>query len=745
MTNNTNSITQWEVAGSKRSNFKNVGDLDAKKGSKVPSKILPSKIPVVDTLKPLKIEGGIYDYFVEKDDEEEKKTKSKKHSPKATKNKGGEQTSPKAAKSSAPVSPKQQNKKEDSSKVASKKKATTLSPGKKIANELETAISELRFEDFQQKYNQLENLFPDNLSLIVIHLSAFLNQALNDVPDIEPNQNHENESNFYPSNKLDKKIEKFLNNLVFKLKRSDTEHVFEYCLNEIIRNENPKVLSNHGLRIFIQLLLKHNPSLMMTNLGKTTELLFANRHRHQRIMLALWSLSQAGYLSLSNGLRIWFEAMLPLISIKHYSVYISDYLYVLFEHHKVDSRSIESKLKNQYTISLDRYFKLYDLVNDKSLNVITNKEAAQRFKSAFLIVRSLFMSSLTHAAETSFIFETLLHNISAENSPKQTEFLEILANCLFSKEVCLTKWKELYSKYIQQSSVLLDHLTANHAKKFNNLKNMRETLIHFVEQTKRVASSPTKEEAKKPYYINKKIQKSNNTTLEFEKFNKLAQQTLKQNFKRVSIMSMVFRMFLAFVLCTSLFFYWDVTQNKSSYTKMGEKQLQKYGLHEQAVKVIDVTHKNLLNAQKMIQQKVPIWYKKTSNYVSPYMNKARKIVVEFSTVAWNNAVSLWNSTEAYRKNANIYTDQAQLYVKENFPVLIKSLNEFADLAVDYSIRANELFTYYLNHATNYVGTQLLGLKKGELERIFLDAYKVALEKATHTVNWVSKSLKNLQN
>lgn len=72
----------------------------------------------------------------------------------------------------------------------------------------------------------------------------------------------------YPSNKLDKKIEKFLNNIIGKLKQPDAEYVLEYCLSEIIKNENPKVLSNHGLRIFMQLLLKHNHNLLMNNLSK---------------------------------------------------------------------------------------------------------------------------------------------------------------------------------------------------------------------------------------------------------------------------------------------------------------------------------------------------------------------------------------------------------------------------------------------------------------------------------------------
>lgn len=279
----------------------------------------------------------------------------------------------------------------------------------------------MEFDQFKEKCTQLEGLFPDNSGLIVMHMAAFLNQSLNSVPDLEPTSNHENESNNYPTCKLDKKLEKFLNNLVSKLKKSDFEYVFDYCLNEIIKNENPRVLSNHGLRIFIQLLVKQNHEISLVSLRKTSELIYANRHKHQRIMLALWSLSQIGFFDLVNGMTIWFEVMFPLINMKQYQSYITSYLPVLFEHHKMDTKSIVSHYKNKYIISLDQYLKVYELSSDRSLNVFTNKENVAKFKTVFQMVRALFMSNLEFSPEACLIFETLLTTLTPETSPKQTE------------------------------------------------------------------------------------------------------------------------------------------------------------------------------------------------------------------------------------------------------------------------------------------------------------------------------------
>lgn len=696
----------------------------------------PSRIPVIETLKPLKLENGMYDYLAEPEEEEVKKPKAKK-SPKA-------ESTKKSENKSEPVTPKA--KKEEAVNLLkanieakNKRKSAPLSPGKEAKTQLDTAISQLSLDAVQQKYTQLLALFPGNMSLVAMHMAAFFNQSLNDVPDVEPNMMHENESNMYPSNKLEKKLEKFMNNLICKLKRPEAEFVFEYCLTEIIKNDNPKVLSNHGNRIFIQLLIKANQNILMSNLMKTAaELLSANRHRHQRIMLALWALSQAGFYSLTNGLTIWFELMLPLMNVKHFTVYISSYLHALFSHHKIDAHSIVAKLKDQYIINLDQYLTIYEIVND---SVITNKEAAQRLKSSFALIRALFLSNLKFSPQTGLIFETLLVSLTVESSVKQTEFLELLANCLFANENALEMWQGIYLKNIQQSTLLIEYLTVSHNKKFRGIKNMNVVLKKFDQDSLSViqlsaALSPAKEDSKKPYYISKKSQKSTNNTAELEKFNKLVKTTLKQNFKRVSFFSVMFRTFLTFAMFTAIFFYWDKNHNKSIYFKAGHNQLDKYGVIKETNRLVEETKKSLLKAQKMAEHHIPIWYKKTSDTVLPYTQKAWKMTDEYSQLAWEN-------TKDLRKSADVYYQTANKYVQENLPVLKKSLNTYAEIAYAYGVKTNNAAILYANQATHYVGTQLLGWKKGELENVFMEAYKVVNDSLKVSLDWIAKSIRNL--
>ncbi len=69
-------------------------------------------------------------------------------------------------------------------------------------------------------------------------------------------------------------------------------------------------------------------------------------------------------------------------------------------------------------------------------------------------------------------------------------------------------------------------MSRNYNAKFRALPKMRETLVKFEFDSEAVlhvaaAVSPAKEDSKKPYYINKKANKSVNSTVELEKFNKL--------------------------------------------------------------------------------------------------------------------------------------------------------------------------------------------------------------------------------
>jgi hypothetical protein len=100
-------------------------------------------------------------------------------------------------------------------------------------------------------------------------------------------------------------------------------------------------------------------------------------------------------------------------------------------------------------LSLDQYNTFYELVNDKTqLNL--SKELGQKFRSAFLSLRSLFIQDCANnAANIEQLFRIL--PLNDQNNDKQKDLLEIMSEMAFKNRDTLTIWKQIYNKYLQQS------------------------------------------------------------------------------------------------------------------------------------------------------------------------------------------------------------------------------------------------------------------------------------------------------
>lgn len=127
-------------------------------------------------------------------------------------------------------------------------------------------LKKLKVEEFEKEYAYLFSLFPNSLLVVNQHLAGFLNQKTNGIPDIEPKfvSSSENESTNL-SSKLDKQVLKFLHGTISKMNSSDSEKLFESCFESLF---SEKSNSNHGYKIFIQLVVRIAPNLCINNLTK---------------------------------------------------------------------------------------------------------------------------------------------------------------------------------------------------------------------------------------------------------------------------------------------------------------------------------------------------------------------------------------------------------------------------------------------------------------------------------------------
>ncbi|RNA36595.1 transmembrane protein -like [Brachionus plicatilis] len=492
MTNAASSNFGWEVAGGKKAAKK----VDPKPKAK-------KDLPKIDIAPPIQTSSTIFEFIRESDDEEINNNKSAKPVKVATEPKID------SPKKTARKDPKESlNLVNTSINSIQKKKANSKQVIKNTDQELESLLKDLKLDEFEKQLSQLESLFPNSNLVINENLIAFLNKKLESIPEIDPSPSQEQ---FYPLSKMEKNVLKFLNIQLTKLNKADAEKLFDYCLNSLFV-DNQKVPSNHGHKIAFQLIAKLNPNLSI-NLEKFNETVNANKHRHQRVLIALWALGQFGYYNFQTGLNIWFDSMLSQLNIKGCSNFIIIYLSNLLEHHKIGSRS-------KIDIKLDQYDKIYELVNDKTLNV--SKEAGLKLNNSFDLLRALLKQEVIR--DSSF-FEGLLHQLPVDKCSKQDDLMELLLDSLLYNKDSMLKWKQSYSKNLAQSLLLLEEASKNHLKQLKSLKYTRDTLKYFDEQSTQLMAklnlSTRDSHVKAHHYARSKTNKVHSETDLVKKFNHL--------------------------------------------------------------------------------------------------------------------------------------------------------------------------------------------------------------------------------
>lgn len=105
--------------------------------------------------------------------------------------------------------------------------------------------------------------------------------------------------------------------------------------------------------------------------------------------------------------------------------------------------------------------------------------------------------------------------------------------------------------------------------------------------------------------------------------------------------------------------------------------------------------------------------------------------MEFSNTAWTKS-------EPYRDQAQVYYEQSKLYIQKNFPIFLEKTLDFVNLVLEKVEIASNLVVVYFNQAKDLIETKM-GMNKGEIDRIFVDAVKVVLEKVDIGVQWLSGS------
>ncbi|XP_044024208.1 transmembrane protein 214 [Siniperca chuatsi] len=380
---------------------------------------------------------------------------------------GFEKMGKKQNKEQVPPPAETENKKPSSSKPSKKSHSSnTVTPA--THKTLEEAFKALDVGDLKQQLARSQTLFPENPSVWVKDLAGYLNLNLT-APEPEPTLS--SYAHDYPYCLTGKELKGVIKGLIGRC--SDIlPDFFDHCVSTMLRElDRQSGEPLHGYRVCVQAILQDKPRIATLNLPEYLELLRSVQNRPVKCLTIMWALGQAGFYDLSQGLRVWLGIMLPVLGVKSLSSYAIAYLERLLLLHA-------NLTKGFGIMGPKEFFPLLDFAFMPK-NALSSSLQEQ--------LRRLYprLKALAFGAKPESTLHTYLPSFLSRATPHcpedmKRELLSSMTECLCVDVQSLGVWRQLYTKHLPQSSLLLNHLL----KSWNILppklrKNLEETIQSF--------------------------------------------------------------------------------------------------------------------------------------------------------------------------------------------------------------------------------------------------------------------------
>ncbi|XP_057180136.1 transmembrane protein 214 isoform X2 [Triplophysa rosa] len=311
---------------------------------------------------------------------------------------------------------------------------------------LEEAVKALDIVEWKQKLEKSQSLFPDNPSIWMKDLAGYLNYKLQ-APDTDPTLS--SYTHDYPYCLAGKELKAIIKNLMSKCADSLAEF-FDHCMYTMLREQDRQPGEPlHGYRMCIQALMQDKPKIATLNLTDHLELLRSHQSRPVKCLTIMWALGQAGFYDLSQGVRVWLRIMLPVLGVKSQSAYAIAYLERLLTLHA-------NLTKGFGIIGPKEFFPLLDFayMPKNALSPSLQEQLCRLYPRLKVLAFGAKPESTLHTYFPSFLSR------ATPNCPDamKAELLNSLVECLSVDGQSLSVWRQLYTKHLPQSSLLLDHL-----------------------------------------------------------------------------------------------------------------------------------------------------------------------------------------------------------------------------------------------------------------------------------------------
>ncbi|KAJ8355492.1 hypothetical protein SKAU_G00182860 [Synaphobranchus kaupii] len=459
---NNSSVGKWEVV--KKSKKANGGKNPSDKKAGGRKALSESNLPRIDPAPPLKMSETIFEGF-----EKMAKKQNKEQVPPAT------GTDPPAKKAGVA---KQQQKKPPPNGSGG---AGGQSPVQ--FKTLEDAVKALDISELQQQLDRSQTLFPENPSVWVKDLAGYLNYKLQ-APEGDPTLSSQTYD--YPYCLVSKELKSLIKSVLVKCSAS-LHDFFDHCIYTMLR-ELDKLSGEplHGYRICIQAVMLDKPKIATLNLTEHLELLRSHQNRPVKCLTIMWALGQVGFSDLSQGLRVWLGIMLPVLGTKALSSYAIAYLERLLMLHANLTKGFGIMGPKEFFPLLDFAF-----MPKNALSPSLQDQLRRLYPRLKVLAFGAKPETTLHTYFPSFLSRATPH---CPDDMKK-ELLNSMTECLSVDPLSLGVWRQLYSKHLSQSSLLLNNLL----KSWNTLpaklrKNLQEKVQSFKVTNEEMSSSAGSQE-----------------------------------------------------------------------------------------------------------------------------------------------------------------------------------------------------------------------------------------------------------
>jgi len=343
---------------------------------------------------------------------------------------------------------------------------------------LEDAVkAKIKLDELRGIIEEVQQRWPDSPLLWLRDVAQYLNFAL--VTSQEEELCKEALGG-EPLSALTANMRKVISAMLSRCEEGMRETFFETCVANTA-HELAKGGNVAGWRCLTQLLADLQPTVVTAHLPRYVELRNSYQNRPAVGLAILWSVGQAGRKSLQSGLKVWLEVMLPVITFRHYTKYVVDYLAALLAVHNITPDT----QMNKPLMDISNFITVQDTVFVVSSAM--NKEHARSLQQLYPRLRAIALGGFTNHE----LFPALLPRLDSLASPGQVvDTLEVLAECLAATPAARVHWTQAYTSNLGPSGQLLNYLDSNWIRYRADLDEpeLQETIEAFQDYNASVAN-----------------------------------------------------------------------------------------------------------------------------------------------------------------------------------------------------------------------------------------------------------------